>query len=88
VITEAGATRRGSHVTNSARNGSGPGAYTVTFDRNVSNCAYSATLGDENVMIGHIGVARTPDTPTSVNVATFNSANTFADSEFQLVVVC
>ena len=83
---DTGATRRGSHVTNSVRNSAG--FYTVTFDRNVAGCAFSATLGDENVSIGHIGVARTPDTPNSLNVDTFNSANTFADAEFQLAVFC
>ena len=86
VITDTGATRRGSHVTSSVRNSNG--FYTVTFDRNVSTCAYAVTLGDENVPHGETGVARTPDTPNAVNVDTFNSSGAFADAEFQLIVAC
>jgi hypothetical protein len=44
VIDVGGSTARGTHVTSSAS--LQPGAYEVIFDRDVSGCAYTATIGE------------------------------------------
>ena len=65
--------------------------YQVTFDRDVSECAWSATVA-RNVAAapapGEIGV-RPPDTdPNSVIVHTFDSAGNPSINRFHLIVVC
>jgi len=68
-----------------------PAVYQVTFDRDVSECAWSATVA-RNVAAapepGEIGV-RPPDTdPNSVIVHMFDSAGAPAMNRFHLIVVC
>lgn len=45
VVTAAGATVRGDHVVSSRSIGRGTGSYEVIFDRKMTKCAYTATVG-------------------------------------------
>jgi hypothetical protein len=75
------------------------GGYRITFNRDVSGCAYSATvhlsgLGGEGHP-GEIYVARDDDSPTDpttprqVDVITNNSSGTDSeDNQFDLIVHC
>jgi hypothetical protein len=91
VVNADGTLARGFRVTSTARLGSG-GQYEVIFDRNVTRCAYVATIGlsgsvgnsppGETTVVGRIGV------PNGVFVTTGNSAGTQTDLGFHLAVHC
>lgn len=88
VIGDDGTTARGSHVVSSTRNNNG--FYTVTFDRNVSGCAFvSATGGtDDSIGKAFVGAARGA-TANAVNVDTFAfDTGGFQDNSFHLAVFC
>lgn len=96
VVNEDGTLDRGKGVTDSSR--VAEGAYRITFNRNVSGCAYSATIDLSGLGEGHQGevyVYQTledpsdPPTPRQVDVFTFNSAGTTSDdNQFDLIVHC
>jgi hypothetical protein len=81
-----GKTYRASHVTNSAR--TNQGIYTVTFDRNVSNCAFNATIGGNDLVLpkAMTGTARGANANTVV-VDVFDLTS-FQDGDFTLAVFC
>jgi hypothetical protein len=71
------------------------GEYEVVFDRHVSECAYTATLGSPGfgeAPSGEIGVASRKvliiDKPEAVYVHTYDSTGTTAARPFHLVVSC
>ncbi|MGE5764303.1 MAG: hypothetical protein ACM3ZF_10630 [Mycobacterium leprae] len=69
----------------------GVGFYQVIFNRNVSNCAYVATIGDQangQQPPGEITVATRAGNNNGVFVSTHNSAGGAADLDFHLVVIC
>jgi hypothetical protein len=70
----------------------GTGIYFVTFDRNVANCVYVATIGtpgDQFLMpTGEITVAGVAGFPDSIDVTTHDSAGNFADRGFHVAVHC
>jgi len=71
----------------------GSGVYEVNFGKDVSKCAYEATLGGTGTLAVPAGeVTVTGDTdadsPNDVTVSTFNSAGTATDSSFHLTVTC
>lgn len=69
----------------------GTGLYDVTFGKDVSGCAYEATLGDVGTAaapIGMIGVSGDSGDAHSVVVQTFNSGGLAADASFHLYVSC
>jgi hypothetical protein len=95
--------KRRERYTDPARAGSGggrvaAGTYRITFNRNVSGCAYSATIDLSGVGEGHAGevyVDQTlydpsdPPSPRQVDVITFNSSGTSSsDNQFDLIVHC
>jgi hypothetical protein len=95
VITSNGFLARGADVTSVSH--LGPGRYEVTFNRNVSTCAYVATIGDIGntpvynaglvfVAGGH-GVFGFPD-PQGVYVETKNLGGGLSDWPFHLDVAC
>jgi hypothetical protein len=89
VIRDDGTTARGSHVTSSARNSEG--FYTVTFDRDVSGCAYVPAIGgpDDSVPKALIGAARHPSNVNAVNIDTFAyDTGGFQSNSFHLAVFC
>jgi hypothetical protein len=70
------------------------GDYKVTFSSDVSNCAYTASIGDVGSATGTAGITRTRSGPTtsSVVVETFristNGSLLADDYPFHLVVFC
>lgn len=88
VINGDGTLARG-NATSSQRLGTG--AYEVIFDRDVTPCAYTATIGTPNVGNpgqGEIGVSPRSANPQAVFVATRESGGVFSDRSFHLIVVC
>lgn len=76
---------RGVHATSSAR--LGLGNYEVIFDRNVSQCAYQATIGGSTVG-AMIGAEPRSTNANAVFVTTWTSTGTPADQPFHLFVIC
>ena len=64
------------------------GQYEVDFDRDVSACAYTATIGTATggSAQGEVDVAPAP--PDGVAVETLDTSGTHADLPFHLMVVC
>jgi len=89
VISSAGATVRGRGVASSAQTGTGQ--YQVIFDRDVRQCFYVATLGDESASApgtGQIAVTSEASNVNGVRVLTRDSAGTGANRSFHLIVSC
>jgi hypothetical protein len=67
------------------------GQYEVVFNRDVSDCAYVATIGDSGDRIppsGEISVARRSGNDNAVFIATYDSDGNPANREFYLAVHC
>ena len=92
VVSAAGALVRHSGSASAAEK-VGTGVYEVTFSKDVSGCAYIATIGDTaNAAAGpgQISVSGDVDgdNPDDVQVQTFDKTGTAADSPFHLYVSC
>jgi hypothetical protein len=70
----------------------GLGLYRVIFNRNVTGCAYTATIGlagrAGNPPSGEISVSGIHNNPNGVLVATYTSTGANADRPFHLAVHC
>lgn len=71
----------------------GPGSYEVDFNRDVSRCAYSATLGQPTAgflgpATGFVGVEPRYGVPDGVFVQTSDSTAMGANESFYLEVFC
>ena len=89
VVSNVGATVRGRLVASSAQ--TGPGQYQVIFDRDVRNCVYAATLGDESAAgpgNGQISVTSAAANVNGVRVVTRNSAGEAENRSFHVIVSC
>jgi hypothetical protein len=89
VISNVGATVRHRGVTSSAQ--TGEGQYQVVFDREVRNCVYAATLGDESAAgagNGQISVTSAAANVNGVRVVTRNSQGNNENRSFHLIVSC
>jgi hypothetical protein len=89
VISNTGGTVRARGTTSSSQTGTGQ--YVVIFDRDVRNCVYVATLGDESAAgpgNGQISVTSAASNVNGVRVVTRNSTGDFADRSFHLIVSC
>jgi len=89
VISDVGATVRGRGVASSAQTGTGQ--YQVIFDRDVRQCTYFATLGDESASgpgTGQIAVTSAASNVNGVRVVTRDSDGTQANRSFHLLVNC
>jgi hypothetical protein len=67
------------------------GEYQVVFSRNVSGCAFDATIGSTDTAeppAGEIGVAQRVANANGISVVTRNSAGTKADRPFHVSVDC
>ena len=68
------------------------GTYAVTFDRNVTSCAYEASIGlagtENTANPGFVTVVRWSEQAESVLVQTYNPAGVLADRGFHLAVFC
>jgi hypothetical protein len=74
------------------RVGEEEGTYAVSFGRDVSECAYEATIGlsesENSAFPGFITVVGRSGLPNSVLVQTFNTNGDLADRSFHLAVFC
>lgn len=69
----------------------GTGEYAVVFGRDVTACAYNATLGSTDAAepaAGEVGVAQQSGNASGVSVVTRDSDGTKADRPFHLTVNC
>jgi hypothetical protein len=64
----------------------GTGSYDVSFDQDVSGCAYSATAVKTPYEIGALSDA--PDTPDAVQIGISDGANNPADTGFSVEAFC
>jgi hypothetical protein len=94
AVRANGTKARGSGVASTQRISTG--FYEVTFDRDVTQCAFAATLGDPDTLFipgGQVGAAQNvgggfSNLPTQVLVATSNSAGASTDLPSFLAVFC
>jgi hypothetical protein len=88
VVDFDGTLARGFHVTSTSRVGAGD--YRVFFDRDVSDCAYTATIGDPDfyVFAGEISAARLFNNPNGVRVVAISNTEMLVDRPFHLAVHC
>jgi hypothetical protein len=87
VVASNGGTVRSRGITSTARTGAGQ--YQAIFDRDVRNCAYFATLGDESAAApgtGQIAVTSAAGNVNGVRVVTRNSVGELADRSFHVTV--
>jgi hypothetical protein len=93
VVDSSAGVVRHSGPTNITAAKTGTGIYEVTFGKkNVSGCAYTATIGDTGSVPptpGFITVSSGLNkVPTDVHVQTYDKAGVLADSPFHLYVSC
>lgn len=89
VVNASGTLARGSTGVTSVY--SGASFYTVTFPRDVTQCAYEATIGGVSTSYGGKGEISTYSAnaaPSSVTVVTHDSTGAFSDRPFHLAVFC
>jgi hypothetical protein len=89
VVSEVGAAVRSRGVTSTAQTGTGQ--YQVILDRDVRQCVYTATLGDESAAApgtGQISVTSAASNVNGVRVVTRDSTGAVADRSFHLIVSC
>ncbi len=83
VVSSLGGLDRSHGATSSRKISSGQ--YEVVFERSVSGCAHSATIGPPS---GQVSVSQDSAEASKVTVFTTNSAGTLSDRSFHLVAVC
>jgi hypothetical protein len=90
AINPNGSTLRGAGNTSSTR--LAPGVYDVRFRRNISECAWSGTIGfggfSGSTGPSHISVTGRAGTTNGVFVQTWNAVGTPTDLPFLLTVIC
>jgi hypothetical protein len=89
VVDGGGGLTRKSGATSSTH--LAPGEYEVVFGRDVSGCAYTATIGSGDTsepLSGEVGVAQRAGNASAVSVVTRDSAGNKADRPFHLTVTC
>jgi hypothetical protein len=89
VVSDVGAGIRVRGVSSTAQ--TGVGQYQVIFDRDVRQCTYVATLGDESASApgtGQIAVTSAASNVNGVRVVTRDSDGAVANRSFHLIVSC
>lgn len=90
VVNSNGTLARGFHAASSITNGTG--TYTVVFDRDITGCAYTATIGLSvsvgSETSGEITVAGKASIPNGLFITTHNSAGAPSDRGFHVHVMC
>jgi hypothetical protein len=86
IVMANGTLVRGLNTTSAANLGS-PGNYEVVFNRNVSQCAYQATVTQSTVG-AEIGAEPRSTNVNAVFVTTWSSAGAPANMPFHLFVIC
>jgi len=90
VVSSTGALMASSGVVGSVSHTSSTGIYTLTFDRDVSQCAFLATVGARNGAVAsdpEISANNQTGSPQQVVVETFIGA-TGTDRTFNVAVLC
>ncbi|MPZ58605.1 MAG: hypothetical protein GEU91_19365 [Rhizobiales bacterium] len=88
VVAADGTTARGAGVLSSA--GEGAGIYLVTFNRDIRDCTYMASVGGtgfESYLDSRVSVAWGVTTPEEIFVNTY-AGGVFAALPFHLIVFC
>jgi hypothetical protein len=91
VVNADGSLARGIGATGSHSLSAGSGDYEVDFNRDVTGCAYVATLGNATggtAPNGFITDAARAGVPSGVFVKTSNTAGSPADIQFHLILAC
>jgi hypothetical protein len=91
VVNADGSLARGQGATGSFSLSAGSGDYEVDFNRDVTGCAYVATLGNATAGTapnGFITDAARNGNPDAVFVKTSDTAGNPADIQFHLVIAC
>lgn len=91
VVNADGTLARGAGVVSAAGILGSPGRYEVIFDRDVTACAYLATIGTAGTgtaATGTISTALLTGTTNGVFVRTIDDAGAFAERPFHLLVMC
>jgi hypothetical protein len=88
VVDAAGALARSTGTTGSIH--LGPGTYQVNFNRDVSGCAYTATIGPIGAgsSSGDIDVATRAGNNNAVFIETRDNSGVVSDRPFHLMVAC
>lgn len=89
VVQSNGTLTRGNGVLTVAREA--PGQYRVNFERNITGCAFSGGLNDDQDGLGskgYLAMARSGSGAGGVFVETYNSSGTKTDTDFHVVVTC
>ena len=89
VVTATGAVVRNNGATSATQLTTGE--YQVVFARDVTKCAYGATVGSPDAtdpVAGEIGVAQQAGNAAAVRVVTRASGGALADRAFHLTVTC
>ena len=86
VVNQNGTLARGSRVT--AVTWLGTGRYEVTFDRNVTGCAYIATTRNAYSQALGVYTASGHQSPKGVYIETKNQGGGLTDGPFNLLVAC
>jgi hypothetical protein len=90
VVRADGTTARGKGVLSSLN--VGPGSYEVIFNRNVTRCAFLATIGSAAASgtepTGEVTTVRRVGTTNGVFLTTTDSTGAAADRGFHLLVAC
>jgi hypothetical protein len=91
VVNEDGSLARGNGAVSSSQTAP-PGDYLVTFNRDITSCAYIATIGltgsSGTATPGQIDVVRSSASAATVWVATSDGAGAESNRPFHLVVMC
>jgi hypothetical protein len=89
VVTSTGSVSRNNGVKSATQLATGD--FEVVFNRDVTTCAYAATLGSPDAadpVAGEVGVAQRAGNAAAVRVVTRDSGGTIADRAFHLTVTC
>jgi hypothetical protein len=89
VVSEAGTLVRGSGVTSVSK--SATGNYVVTFNQEITGCAFLGTIGATGFIgfeRGEIDVAGSGGSTNGVFVETENGTGTLENRSFHLAVIC
>lgn len=89
IVEWNGTLLRGKNAVSSSRVGSASGDYEVIFDRDITDCAYTATI-DQTIVAedGEITIEPRSGEPNGVFVTTSDSSGGQFDRRFHLVVTC
>lgn len=90
VVDSAGTLARGYRAVSATR--TGVGSYQVAFEKNVSACNYTATVGlpgsSGSELFGTVSVSPRAGKPKALFVQTFEIGGDPADRGFHLIVAC